>query len=241
MREAAEVSGVDTVLEIGPGLGTLTTELAGHAKQVVAVEFDENLASQLKKSHGNIPNLTVVHDDILRFNLQTLPKDYKVAANVPYYITSKIVKLLLTSPNPPSVAALLVQKEVAERMSAKPGDMSVLGVSAQLYAEVSLGRIVEADLFTPPPEVDSQIVILKRRESPLFPDIEDKDFFRVVKAGFGERRKQLRSSLSGGLHMPKEQIDKLLDHAGVDQTARAQELSLEQWAKLTRAIPHFPA
>jgi 16S rRNA (adenine1518-N6/adenine1519-N6)-dimethyltransferase len=233
MCDAAEVGTDDTVLEIGPGLGTLTKLLVEQAREVVAVEFDKALAKQLSK-RVRADNLTVVSDDILKFDLSQLPSDYKVAANVPYYITSKIVQLLLTSHNPPSVAALLVQKEVAERMAAEPGEMSILSVATQLFSEPTLGQIVPAELFTPPPEVDSQIITLKRRKESLFPDVDEKLYFKVVKAGFGERRKKLRSSLSGGLHLEKSQIDTLLRDANITPDARAQELSLDDWANLVR-------
>lgn len=234
MCDAAAVTAKDTVLEIGPGLGTLTAHLTSRAKRVVAVEFDASLAESLSRRVPAV-NLGVVHQDILQFDLTQLPPGYKVAANVPYYITSKIVRLLLESPNQPSRIALLVQKEVAERLAAHPGSMSTLSVSAQYYAAVTLGPVVPARLFTPPPEVDSQIVTLRPYALPLFPDIDTKVFFRVVKAGFGERRKKLRSSLAGGLHMEKKTVDVLLKTAGIPPEARAQELSLDEWAGLARA------
>jgi 16S rRNA (adenine1518-N6/adenine1519-N6)-dimethyltransferase len=233
MCEMAEIEPEDTVLEIGPGLGTLTELLVKRAKSVTAVEFDADLARELPV-RVQAENLTVVSEDILKFDFASLSTGYKVAANLPYYITSKIVQLLLTAKNPPVVAALLVQKEVAERMAASPGDMSILSVATQLFSEPSLGPIVPARLFTPPPEVDSQIIALKRRKKPLFPDIDEKLYFRVVKAGFSERRKKLRSSLSGGLQLNKEDVDTLLLRADIDPAARAQELSLDDWADLVR-------
>lgn len=233
VAEAAEVTSSDTVLEVGPGLGTLTQVLTKQATQVIAVEFDPDLARDLP-SRVNATNLEVYNEDILQFDLSALPTDYKVAANIPYYLTSKLVRLLLESPNPPSVMALLVQKEVAERMAARPGDLSVLGISAQFYADVTLKEVVPAEFFTPPPKVDSQIVQLKRRSTPLFNDVSPKDYFRVVKAGFSEKRKKLRSSLSGGLQLPKTEVDKLLEMANISPDARAQELTLEQWHELSR-------
>ena len=159
----AEISEGDFVLEIGPGLGTLTSSLlhaTGKSGKVLAVEFDPNLAKNLP---GQFPgkNITVINTDFLDFDLNQLPKNYKVAANVSYYITSKIIEKLLTSTNKPQVAALLVQKEVADRICAPAGELSVLGIAAQLYAETKLGVFVSRDLFTPPPKVDSQVVILK--------------------------------------------------------------------------------
>jgi 16S rRNA (adenine1518-N6/adenine1519-N6)-dimethyltransferase len=168
MCDAAEVSSVDAVLEVGPGLGTLTQLLVAQAGHVVAVEFDKTLAAQLS---GRVPaaNLEVVQQDILRFDLTNLPPNYRVIANIPYYLTSNLIRTLSESKNPPARAVLLVQKEVAERVAAKPGDMSILAITAQFYWRVGLGRVMPAMLFTPPPKVDSQILILKRRLEPLFP------------------------------------------------------------------------
>lgn len=241
MCDAAGVTSDDTVLEIGPGLGTLTAKLLQRAKKVIAVEFDPTLAKNLPNNISSLSKdgswkekLEVVNGDILSFNLSQLPKGCKVAANVPYYITSKIVRLLLESPNPPAHIALLVQKEVAERLAAPAGQMSTLSVSAQFYADVNLGQVVPAELFTPPPEVDSQIISL-HYHGPKFTDVSTKDFFRVVKAGFAERRKKLRSSLSGGLQFSKPEVDDLLTMAGISAEARAQELTLDQWHQLTVA------
>jgi 16S rRNA (adenine1518-N6/adenine1519-N6)-dimethyltransferase len=238
MLDAAEVQPKDTILEVGPGLGTLTELLVHAAQAVVAVEFDAALARGLPKRVRE-DNLRVVNQDILRFDLTSLPSDYKVVANIPYYLTSKLVRVLSESPNPPSVAVLLVQKEVAERLAAKPGNLSILGVTAQYYFEVSLDMVVKAALFTPPPKVDSQIVVLKRRQTPLFtaqtPDdgtFDSGEFFRVVKAGFGAKRKTLLNSLSGGLHMDKPQTNVLLAAAGIDPGLRAQNLSLQDWHDL---------
>jgi 16S rRNA (adenine1518-N6/adenine1519-N6)-dimethyltransferase len=231
MLLAADVQPEDTVLEVGPGLGPLTSLLVESADEVIAVEFDEDLARGLSK-RVSADNLRVVQSDILRFDLTTLRPDYKVVANIPYYLTSKLVRVLSESPNPPLVAALLVQKEVAERLAAKPGQLSILGVTSQFYFEVSLDREVKAELFTPPPKVDSQIVVLKRRPQLLFPDVDTKEFFRIVKAGFGEKRKTLLNSLSGGLHMDKDSVRSWLKAADIDPQLRAQNLSLEAWHKL---------
>ncbi len=234
MCEAAQVGPDDTVLEIGPGLGTLTSELIKRAKRVIAVEFDRELARELPQ---RVPasNLEVIAGDILHFDIMQLPAGYKVVANVPYYITSKIVRLLLESANPPIALALLVQKEVAERMAASPGDMSILAVAVQFYAEPTLGAMVPAVLFTPPPRVDSQIIALKHRRKPLFADIAPREYFRVVRAGFGEKRKMLRNSLSGGLYLGKADVERLLAEAHLAPTARAEELSLENWHDLAKA------
>ena len=231
IADCADVQSDDTVLEIGPGLGTLTSELLRRANSVTAVEFDANLA---KKLPGQFPgkNLTVINDDILQFDLSQLPAGYKVVANVPYYITSKIVQKLMTADNKPSVAVLLVQKEVAERIAARPGDMSILAISAQVFAEASLGDEVPAELFTPPPKVDSQVVILHARDQSLVASTDEKAFFRVVKAGFSAKRKKLRSSLSGGLGISKQDVEQLLQKADISPDARAEDLAISDWLRL---------
>jgi 16S rRNA (adenine1518-N6/adenine1519-N6)-dimethyltransferase len=236
MCDAASLTTADTVLEIGPGLGTLTELLVKQASSVIAVEFDEALAAELP-TRVPAQNLRTERADILRFNLTTVSAPYKVVANIPYYLTSNLIRLLSESENPPEVAVLLVQKEVAERVAAKPGDMSILSVTAQFYWEVSLGRTVEAALFTPPPKVDSQILILTRRKTPLFPDTVSGRYFQIVKAGFSQRRKTLLNSLSGGLHLSREQTVGLLTRAGIEPSTRAQTLSLEQWHALY-AVSH---
>jgi 16S rRNA (adenine1518-N6/adenine1519-N6)-dimethyltransferase len=234
MVAAAHIQRDDEVLEIGPGLGTLTAELAACAKHVTSVEFDTELARDLSV-RVPAPNVTVVNQDILQFDLTKLPRDYKVAANLPYYITSKIVRMLLESPNPPLEASLLVQKEVAERMAAQPGDMSILAVAVQYYSKPTLGPVVPAALFTPPPKVDSQIISLRRHVKPLYPDVEASAYFRMVRAGFGEKRKTLRNSLSGGLRIEKTQAEELLARAGIAPQMRAEELSLDSWHALAKA------
>lgn len=232
IADLAEVDARDTVLEIGPGLGTLTSELLRRAEKVLAVEFDEALARKLPAQFPG-KNLEVINHDILTFDLSQLPAGYKVAANVPYYITSKIVQHLMTAGNKPSIAVLLVQKEVAERLAARPGDMSILAISAQLYADVYLGDVVPAELFTPPPKVDSQVVVLRTRDQPLFTDVTEREYFRLVKAGFSAKRKKLRSSLSGGLGISKDQASALLVAAGIDPDKRAEDLTLDDWYRLT--------
>jgi 16S rRNA (adenine1518-N6/adenine1519-N6)-dimethyltransferase len=229
--DSAGLNQNDIVLEIGPGLGSLTRYLVSRVKRVVAVELDESLAAKLPKT-VEASNLEVLHADILSFDLTKLPAGYKVVANIPYYLTSNLLRVLSESVNPPASMTVLVQKEVAERICAAPGQMSVLAVSLQLYYECALGQEVPARLFTPPPKVDSQVVLLKRRAKPLFSDLDIGKFFRIVKAGFSERRKKLRSSLAGGLNITKEEADNLLKHAGIDGNLRAQELSLEDWHKI---------
>ena len=233
IADAAELTPSDTVLEIGPGLGTLTSEILRQTDKVIAVEYDGELARKLP---GQFPgkDLTVINEDILTFDLDSLPADYKVVANVPYYITSKIIERLMTAHNKPSIAVLLVQKEVAQRIAARPGDMSILAVSAQLYAEASLGALVPRRFFTPPPKVDSQVIVLRTRTTPLVPAEDERALFRVVKAGFRAKRKKLRSSISAGLAITKPAAEELLRHANIDPELRAEDLSIDDWLRLAR-------
>lgn len=234
--DSADVVAADTVLEIGPGLGSLTKQLLQRGATVTAVEYDETLARLLANpplEDGPLnSNLTVVNEDILRFDLTTLPAGYKVVANIPYYLTSNLIRVLCESSNPFSTAAILIQKEVAERIVAEPGRMSILSISAQFYCEVALGIMVPKDLFTPPPKVDSQVLVLKYRQQPLFEGIDTRLFFRIVKAGFSQKRKTLLNSLSAGTGLSKEATKALLEAADVQPGARAQALSMEDWYAL---------
>lgn len=235
--DAGDVGSKDTILEIGPGVGTLTELLVKQAGEVVAVEFDATLAAALSDQLA-AANLTVVHEDILKFDLTSLSPGYKVVANIPYYLTSNLIRTLSESSHPPALAVLLVQKEVAERVAAAPGAMSLLSVSAQFYWEVGLGQEVPARLFTPPPKVDSQVLILKRRTQPLF-EVDERNFFRLVKAGFSNRRKTLLNSLSGGLRLPKAQVVAVLEAAAINPQSRPQELSLRQWHALYEQVNSY--
>ena len=243
---SAEIKDGNFVLEIGPGLGTLTSSLlkfAGKNGRVLSVEFDENLAKKLPAQFPG-KNLEIINADFLDFDLSELPKNYKVAANVPYYITSKIVEKLLTSENKPSVAALLVQKEVAERMAAKAGELSILAIASQIYAEVSLDILVPREFFTPPPKVDSQVVVLKSREHNMIEifnsknncEISEKEFFRIVKAGFAAKRKKIAKSLSANLAISKEQTAEILEKCKISPDLRAQDLNIEEWLKISKVF-----
>lgn len=233
--EAAAVTSDDVVLEIGPGLGSLTKLLVSKAKRVIAIEFDEKLAAALPMRIG-ADNLEVLSQDILTFDFTTMPANYKIIANIPYYLTNNLIRAISETPNSPQVAAILVQKEVAQRAAAKPGDMSLLSVTAQYYWEVSLGEEVAAELFTPPPKVNSQILIMNYRSKPLFDDVDERAFFRVVKSGFAQRRKTLLNSLSNGLHIDKETIEKICNQHGIDAGRRAQTLSLQEWHNLYTSL-----
>jgi len=221
----------DIVLEIGPGLGSLTSELVNSAKSVIAVELDKNLSDKLKKIIKT-DNLDVVNGDILTFDLNQLNPDYKIVANIPYYLTSNLIRVISETTNPPELIVLLVQKEVAERLAALPGSLSILGVTTQFYWEVEQKVIVPAEMFTPPPRVDSQVVVLSRRPTALFGDVDTKKFFRLVKIGFSARRKTLENSLSNGFREGKDLVSELLREANLDPSTRPQNLSLEDWHKL---------
>ncbi len=233
--DAARLSADDTVLEIGPGLGSLTVQLVARARQVIAVELDKTLAKELPQ---RVPaeNLIVEQADILRFDLGKLPPGYKVVANLPYYITNHLLKLLSETANPPILAVVLVQEEVAQRVSAKPGQMSLLSTTTQFFWQVSEGIRLPAELFTPPPKVNSQLLILNRRPEVIFPDVDQAAFFRVLKAGFSQRRKTLKNSLSAGLRIQKEGVEDACQKSGISANLRAQSLSLEEWHKLFKAL-----
>jgi 16S rRNA (adenine1518-N6/adenine1519-N6)-dimethyltransferase len=231
---SAQLTPDDTVLEIGPGMGDLTSVLAQAARQVVAVEFDNQLAARLPQ---RVPaqNLSVICEDILKFDFTSLPPGYKIVANIPYYLTGKLLRVLSETSNPPATAVLLLQKEVAERVTAAPGHMSILSTTTQFYWQVSLGQIIPAGLFTPPPKIDSQVLILERRREPLFTDVDTAHFFRLIKAGFAQPRKTLLNNLSAGLHLDRAQAKALCDNANIDSIRRPQTLSLDDWHSLYQA------
>lgn len=231
MVKAADVQPGDTVLEIGPGLGTLTEILVKRAKQVIAVEFDNILANTLP-GRVQVSNLTVVESNILGFDFTNLPPGYKIVANIPYYLTSNLIRVISETSNPPSAAVLLVQKEVAERVAAGPGEMSLLSVTAQFYWQVSLAQKVPARLFTPPPKVDSQILVLNKLDKPKFTDVDPKQFFRMVKAGYSQRRKTLLNSLSAGLQLDKGAVKTICESVSIDPARRPQTLGLDEWYNL---------
>ncbi len=228
--DAAELSPNDTVLEIGPGTGALTERLAQIARRVIAVELDTRLRPILEKTLADMPHVELVYGDILETNVPALvgDEDYVVVANVPYYITSPILRSLLESPHPPRRIVMTVQLEVAERIIAQPEDMNLLAISAQFYAKTQIAGYLKAAIFWPRPEVDSAIVRLDTYERPPVDVPDVPTFFRVAKAGFSQKRKQLKNSLgAGGVE--------LLAEAGIDPRRRAETLNLEEWAALARA------
>ncbi len=231
IADSAELSLDDTVLEIGPGLGTLTSSLLSRAKRVVAIEYDTDLARKLP---GQFPgkNLEVVPGDILDYDLDQLPAGYVVVANVPYYITAKIMQRLVRAGNQPDRIIVLVQQEVAEKIAAQPGTMTPLTIELQCDYNIHLGIRVPKMYFTPPPKVNSQVVICKKLHVDKNAQFDKKQLMKLVHAGFSSPRKMLRSSLAGGLDIPKQDIEQLLVAAGVDENLRAQDLSLYEWQQI---------
>lgn len=231
MVQSAQVVSSDTILEIGPGTGTLTDKLIATGANILALEFDQQRLQELKRKYNKVGNVQLIAGDIRRFDFANLPKNYKIVANIPYYLTANLLRILTDISNQPEIAVLLVQKEVAQKVVAKPGDLSQVAIFTQVVYQPTLDLIVPAQLFIPPPKVDSQILILTKRQVPLF-SINDV-FTRVVKAGFSEKRKKLRTSLSGGLGISKFDAEVLLQKANINLDARAQELELIQWHKLS--------
>jgi len=242
--EAAELASEDTVLEVGPGVGHLTRSLSEAAGRVIAVELDPQMVAVLRQELADRPNVEIVQGDILALDPGALVgwRSYKVVANLPYYITSAALRHLLEAEPPPTLLVLTVQREVAERITAQPGAMSLLAVSVQFYGCPRRVARVPAGAFYPPPKVDSSIVridVYPPDERPV--QVEDRQrFFDIVRAGFGQRRKQLRNSLAAGLHLSSERVETALRQAGIHPNRRAETLSLEEWAALYRALAEPP-
>ena len=236
---AAELSEADTVLEVGPGIGTLTQGLAESKAQVVAVELDTRLLPVLATTLEGYDNVRVVHGDILKVNImeEVGAPEFKVCANLPYYITTPIIFALLEKRLPMERLVAMVQKEVAERMAAQPGgkEYGALSVAIQYYTEPKIAFIVPPTSFIPAPAVDSAVIVCKRRAKPPVEVCDEALFFRVVKAAFSLRRKMLSNSLKN-MGIKGEQVAKWLELAGVDGKRRAETLSLEDFAKLTNSF-----
>ena len=236
---AADLSPRDSVLEVGPGLGALTLHLASAAARVVAVELDQRLIPVLEHTLAACPNVQIVHGDILKLDpAALLASDYKVVANIPYYITSALLRHLLEASVSPALMVLTVQEEVARRIVAAPGDMSLLAVGVQFYGRPRIVTRIKAGAFYPRPKVNSSVVQIDlRAETRPALDATNVDlFFKLARAGFSQRRKQLRNALAGGLGRPRDEIDAALTRAEIDPRRRAQTLSLEEWAALTHAF-----
>ena len=236
---SAELSAGDVVLEIGPGLGVLTAELARKAGRVVAIELDNKLAAILKETLASFDNVAIVNADILDLDpAQLIPEQtgYKVVANLPYYIASAVLRRFLEASFKPKTMVVMVQKEVAEAIAAKPGQMSLLSVSVQFYGQPEIIDYVPAHCFYPPPEVDSAILRLDLYPRPVVAVDDEKGFFEMVRAGFTASRKQIANSLAQGLDMPKTEVLSLLAKASIIAQRRAETLTLEEWGELWRVF-----
>lgn len=239
--DAAMLTPDDTVLEVGPGLGVLTYELVQHAGRVLSIELDKRLAARLQAEFARTPNLTVIQSDVMRVDLGAAlgagSAAYKVVANLPYQITSAIIRHFLEATPAPELLVIMVQWEVATRIAARPPEMSVLAHSVQFYAEPEIVARVPASSFIPAPKVDSAVLRLRRRPQPAV-QVDDVDaFFRTIKAGFLQARKKLSNALPGGLasmgvKIEKDHVLRLLEAAGIDPARRAETLSLEEWSRV---------
>jgi len=232
--EAAGIQAGDEVLEIGPGLGGLTCHLARRARQVVAVELDGDLLPPLREVLASHPNVRLVHGDILALDpaeWMTSP-GYLVVANIPYYITSALIRHLLEARTRPCRLVLTVQREVAERITASPGEMSLLALSVQLYGQPRVVASIPAGAFYPAPKVDSAVIRTDLYPAPIISATHIPGFFRLAKAGFSQKRKTLRNALSAGLACEPAQAEQFLRAAGIDPQRRAETLSLDEWGQL---------
>ena len=233
----------DIILEVGPGLGTLTQELAKKAKKVIAVEKDKQMNEVLKETLKDFDNIEIVEGDILKILKQkpSILKNskYKVVANIPYYLTSPLIRILLESDNPPEEIVLMIQKEVAKRITVQPPKMNLLAISVQFYSQPKIISYVSKESFWPEPKVDSAIIKITPHPSVILrakPEESHQRFFKIVKAGFSSPRKQLANNLSEKLKIDKEKIKTALAECELNTQARAESLSLESWKKLLRSI-----
>ena len=234
--EAASLSKSDVVLEVGPGIGNLTLELAKRVKKVIAIEKDQRMIEILKENLEKFKNIEIVKGDILKLDPKphTL-KFYKIVANIPYYLTSPLIRKFLEEKYPPKEMILMVQKEVAQRICAKPPDMSLLAVSVQFYAKPEIISFVSKKSFWPSPKVDSAIIRIIPKEMLWRSDLRNL-FFKVVKAGFSHPRKQLINNLSKELKMDKEKVKIWLLKNDIQPNQRAETLTVENWINLTKSF-----
>ena len=236
--EAADLAPSDTVLEIGAGVGTLTARLAREVRQVLAVELDARLIPPLTEVVGGLANVRVIQADILRVDLAPLTRDepFRVVANVPYQITSHLLRRLLEMPHGPDRVVLTLQAEVVDRIVAKAGEMSLLALSVQVYGAARRMAGIPAGAFFPAPQVDSAVLRIDRHLQPAIPAELLPAFFRLARAGFQQRRKQLRNALASAVGQPAAAVTRMLAHASVRPEARAQELTLADWERLARVL-----
>lgn len=233
--DLAGITPETTVLEIGAGPGNLTHTLAARANRVVAVELDQRFLPLLKLAGSQYPNLEIIHGNVLKLDLDQImgKQGYVVVANLPYYITSAVIRQLLETRLKPARLVLTVQKEVAARICAKAGEMSLLSVSVQIFGKPCLAAHIPAGAFYPPPKVDSSVILIDTHAQPLIPVEQLAVFFQLVKAGFSQKRKMLRNTLSAGMRLSIPECEQLLCAGGIDPARRAQTLELGEWATLT--------
>lgn len=237
IADAADLLPGDLVVEVGAGLGTLTRQLAARAGQVIAVEIDPGLLDILREQVRGHPNVAVLAGDILRVPIPNLtPRGYKLVGNVPYNITSAILRHFLEHEPRPSLVVMTLQREVAERIVAGPGEMSLLAVSVQFYGRPRIVARIPAGAFYPPPEVDSAVLRIDVLPEPAVPGVDEQAFFRAVRAGFGQKRKTLRNSLRAGLALDAAKVSFVLGAAGIDPERRAETLSLAEWGTFVRLL-----
>jgi len=232
--DAAELSGSEEVLEIGAGLGNLTYLLAQTCARVTAVEIDRHLLEPLAEALKPFPNVQIVPGDILELDPANLVsrENYVVVANIPYYITSAIIRHLLEAAIKPSRIILTIQKEVAQRILARDGKMSLLSLSVFVFGEPQIAGTIPAGSFFPAPDVDSAVLRIHLHPKPLIPSSQLDLFFKLAHAGFGQKRKTLRNSLSAGLSLPTGEVEARLLEAGIEPSRRAETLNIAEWAKL---------
>jgi len=235
---AAQIQPTDTVLEIGPGLGSLTRYLSVSANQVIAVELDRKMIRPLQAVLAPYANVRIQQGDILELSPKDLitETDYLVVANIPYYITSAVIRHLLESDPKPRSIVLTIQKEVAERICAKPGDLSLLALSVQVYGKPRIAARIPADAFFPAPKVDSAVLVIDIYPTPQIKQELLDTFFRLIKAGFSQKRKTLRNSLSAGLHISPSNAAEMLTKLNIDPQRRAETLNLTEWSNLAVEI-----
>lgn len=243
--QGAEITKADGVIEIGPGIGTLTQQLSKYAKKVVAVELDTKLLPILEETLEGLDNVKVINNDILRVDIEKLIEEefeglnVKVVANLPYYITTPIIMKLLEGKYSIESISVMIQKEVAQRMIANPGkkDYGALSVAVQYYARAEIITEVPSTVFIPKPNVDSAVIKLDIYKKPPVEVMDEKLMFKVVKSAFGQRRKTILNALSGGyLELEKETIREVLEKAEIDNKKRGEVLSMEDFARISDVI-----
>ena len=238
--QAACLKPEDVVVEVGPGLGVLTAELVKQTGRVIAVELDKALAHTLKTDLSDAQNLTVIQGDILELPpkelLASISGDYKVVANLPYYITSAVLRHFLESTKRPSLLVVMVQREVARAIAASPGEMGLLGLSVQIFGMPRIVARVAAGSFYPPPKVESAVVKIDVFPNPVIPEAELAGFFGVARAAFSAPRKQIQNSLAQGLDADKAEIISRLNITGINPQRRAETLNIPEWVKLWGAF-----